>query len=223
VIISRHGFFAEHTEVVLVVITTRDPPRADREADALVALVPSPPWLNVIAVAGIPGEAPCTTGDGTAVAPAPALATLVDTVRATHGRGSFESLCAPDWVEVVARATLGPLASTAPATCFPRSLERNDDGLVACTLVEHAPPDAPWRCADLPGREPSPRGENTCVITQVSDIDTPGWLYDDTSESALNRCFPGRARLVFTGGVQPTEGSTISLSCLQAESSECTP
>lgn len=97
--------------------------------------------------------------------------------------------------------------ATSLSPCLPIPLNPDNDGLVGCEIHEFVPSG---ECT-LPGRELrgyTSEGAARCVVNQTtaSSIATPGWYYDETSESCPQR-------VVFTH--EPEFGTEVRLECVE--------
>lgn len=168
-------------------------------------------------------------------------------------QGIAGSLC-PISLEVEKNGAPNPLYGYRPAVativdrlkgsilqeCLPQTLDRDEDGLVACIAI-HALPEPEARCQDLPALQPldaelaesflkrklasgdtSFVGKTLCRATQLpvapgetcAASESPGYCYVDNvpGKSPLKRCSQA---LVFSKSGTPRPGITTDLLCVK--------
>ena len=174
----------------------------------------------------------CNTERGVAYPPR----RIVETARGFGANGLVQSICQEDFTPAIDAIVRGIGRQLSNVGCVPQPLERNDKGLVGCSVVWElpkpgtAPPDAPTECAELPflseARAVGARGGQRCRVLQLPvKNDRPGtarsngmtledgWYYDDFSDELAQTCSTLPQRIAFTAFAQPPTGVTVQLEC----------
>ena len=170
----------------------------------------------------------CDTAIGRAYPPR----RIVEVAQGFEANGIVRSICQEDFrpaIDAIAERVSARLGGG----CLPRSLDRNDDGLVGCDLLWALPPagaapvGTPTACAELPFLSPAgedattARGGVVCEVEQlaVSGSAAPsgaGWYYDDFSPDAAEVCADTSPSTIgFTAAAEPPPGVRIFLDCGQ--------
>ncbi|MCA9580646.1 MAG: hypothetical protein KC416_02555 [Myxococcales bacterium] len=147
---------------------------------------------------------------------------------------TLQSIC-QDSFKPALDAIIRKIADALGATCLPRTLNPNAEGLVECGVVETLPEGR--TCAEFPGREldRTEGGLEVCRVTQLkatgassdSAPSEPGWYYEfddvegnegtdsDTWTDLEVRCGHNSQRIKYVEEYKPITGATVRLECLQ--------